>query len=67
MTHVWSCLRVLAFGAPIKKSDPLADEGMVVDRQNPYRFAMGPHHLNVVSFASAAFLLESFSANHERR
>jgi hypothetical protein len=39
----------------------LADEGMIVHRENPYRFKIAAHDLLPTLFR------ENFSANHERR
>jgi hypothetical protein len=44
-----------------ERSDPAADEGMVVDRQNPNLAGIGTHGFIAVPFP------ENFSDNQERR
>ena len=41
--------------------DTLADEGMIIDRKNPYRLKIAAHDLLRTLFR------KNFSANHERR
>src|SRR6266850_1225080 len=48
-----------------KPSDPLAQEGMVVDRQDPDRASIATHDFNSVSFP--ANFPDNFSVNQERR